>query len=107
MHGMTERGPHNEMVERVARHLCDDDNDMVYAADDFPPAASGYPEAPVWTLYVDEARALIGLMREPTPAMVSAGESTTCDHGESNCGARNAWEAMIDAALADSAPSGV
>jgi hypothetical protein len=36
--------------------------------------------------------------REPTEAMIAAGQATDCVHGDMNCGAENAYLAMIEAA---------
>jgi hypothetical protein len=85
----------SEMVERVAlaiwrareenlpprvRRLAPDDLDK----------ASG-----AWAMTLEHARAAIAAMREPTTEMWRASAN------ETGYVSRNAWEAMIDAALAD------
>jgi hypothetical protein len=81
-----------DMVERVARALA--------VADGMHPEAVSNDEdqVPVWTLYVDDARAAIEAMREPTEAMVGSG----ADHDAEGGGTGNPiaiYTAMIDAAL--------
>jgi hypothetical protein len=61
------------MVERVARALARADN--------------GVPTT--WRLYVDDAMVAIGAMREPTAAVLEAGQCTS-----------EQWARMIEAALA-------
>ena len=77
----------SEMIERVARALA--------IADGMHPEAvsNGEDAVPVWTLYVDDARAAIEAMREPTDVMVDAGYAVTVDDET------EVWQAMIDAAL--------
>jgi hypothetical protein len=90
------------MIERVAKALCA----QAVANDRDDGGKLGLVE---WDLceeggrmdYRSEARAAIAAMRKPTDAMVEAGQATECEHGEMNCGAAAAWQAMIDAALAE------
>lgn len=69
------------MIQRAAMALANADN--------------GAPTT--WRMYVDDVRAVIAAMRDPTEAMLSAGSSG------SNCGENpdpdDVWRAMIDAAL--------
>ena len=85
-----------DMVERVARAIC-----LAHAID------SGYSrgcaEASVdveWKAWVVEARAAIAAMREPTEEMVDAGWQTSDDVVW--MALKEAWPAMIDAALTSS-----
>lgn len=82
----------DDMVERVARALA--------AADGMHPEAVSNDEdqVPGWTLYVDDARAAIEAMREPTDAMTDAIWEETADP----CWRENAikaWQAGVDVAL--------
>lgn len=82
----------SDMVDRVAKALS--------IADGMHPDACSNDEAeiPMWTLYVDDARAAIEAMREPTKAMLdeldlaNRGWGTT-DHS------REIWQSVIDIAL--------
>jgi hypothetical protein len=58
---------------------------------------------PDWTAWVDDARAIIVAMREPTEAMVEAGELTLTEPIDAQglpieCDEAAIWKAMIDAA---------
>lgn len=53
--------------------------------------------ADLWEDFVDTAHVAIKAMREPTEAMVDAGAEYAPGAGD----ARDAWHAMIDAALAE------
>lgn len=66
------------MVERVAKAIA---------------LANRAPDSDDWPVYVADARAAIEAMREPTDAMVDAGEGTMCPHA--GC----IFSDMIDAAL--------
>lgn len=71
------------MVERVARAMAEvNDHHQEFAIGDFRDA------------YMDQARAAIEAMREPTEAMVDS-----CGNGECAKWARGAWANYIDAAL--------
>jgi hypothetical protein len=91
----------NSMIERVARALYE------RARNPAAPAEGGYvsnDEPPYTTLdgkwnLSDMARAAIEAMREPTEAMVTAGGHAALDSVSQRADARDAWEAMIDAAL--------
>lgn len=45
---------------------------------------------------------ILKAMREPTADMVKAGEATSCEHGDLQCGAKYAYINMIEAALGHS-----
>jgi hypothetical protein len=77
----------SEMVDRVAKVLS-------IAAGNHPEACSNDgEEIPMWTLYVDDARAAIEAMREPTEDMTKAAWDDGIDQP------LQAWHAMINAAL--------
>jgi hypothetical protein len=83
----------SEMVERVAKALS-------IADGNHPDACSNDEDSqPIWHLYTADARAAIEAMREPTQAMIHAGQNTYCDHGDQNCGCAVSWSAMIESAL--------
>ena len=77
-----------DMVEKVARAMAERNND--------------YDEEGrlQWPAYVDDARAAIAAMREPTDAMVDAGWQTSDDVVW--MALKEAWPAMVDAALTSS-----
>jgi len=81
----------SEMVERVARALCERcgvlPDDMAGGTWDGGSYAAGEP---AWTTWKDDARAAIEAMRDPTEAMVTAGDS---------CVSRLVWRDMINEAL--------
>ncbi|HLX18470.1 MAG TPA: hypothetical protein VKS24_25055 [Bradyrhizobium sp.] len=88
----------NEMVERVA--------EAIYKTD--PVGVRPWQDAPISNR--DDclacARAAIAAMREPTEAMVEAGEAEMYEHHEKPEdwtleNTKTAWMMMIDAALAD------
>lgn len=86
------------MVERVARAICDS-----LEADDFDSLGD---RSIVKAAYLQQARAAIWAMREPTQGMVTSGTdaATMGDEGvfriliDKECAAE-AWTLMIDAAL--------
>lgn len=87
------------MIERVARAICG--------------TTSGTGDDHQWKMFLDEARAAIEAMREPTDAILAATEDVVTGHDDFACGdgtlylsypgfheyAKTAWQAMIDAAL--------
>lgn len=99
----------NKMIERVARGLHDSeaavlDNGLA----PFERQPEGYRNR-----MCRRARAAIEAMREPTEAMISAGEATRTDcldwspepgEGLDGFDPRPAWQAMVDAALKDADP---
>lgn len=72
------------MIERVARAL---------ARANFPPASDRDIDD-MWDGWVVEAETAIKAMREPTTAMIEAGEAV-----DGTVSAAPVWAAMIDAAL--------
>ena len=80
----------SEMVERVAADLWRE----ARCPGDF---ASGNVNGQ--QRFRELARAAITAMREPTDAMVDAGDNA--GYGECDVGCNSHWPAMIDAALAD------
>jgi hypothetical protein len=76
-----------EMVERVARALADGAH--------CPSQCSTYCGDKTACVARAAARAAIGAMREPTEAMVAAGDPHTSDFGTPD----GVWRAMITAAL--------
>lgn len=82
----------NEMVERVARAICQERPDAIgpMTCDDGRGVARGKP---AWTAWENDARAAIGAMREPTDKMVCAALDSK-ERAYSGW-----WRAMIDAAL--------
>ncbi len=78
----------SEMIERAARAIAT--------------SLEVSPES--WRDHVDEARAVIQAMREPTEAMIRAGEGEIFEH-RANAddwalqATKEGWEAMIDEAL--------
>lgn len=88
-----------EMVERVARAICalagvnpDGTNGGTWDGGSLPRGE------PAWTAWRDEARTAIAAMREPTEAMVSAGQEEELSRTED---VKAIFSAMIDAALKD------
>lgn len=108
--------PEQTMIERVARYLCASLSNLgpddpipvrqgfqVYVAAD-PPADGTMP---AWRGWMRIASELLAAMREPTEAMVSAGNKSKpynvtgyCE-GKIHPVVQRAWPAMIDAALED------
>ena len=76
-----------DMVEKVARALAERNNDY---------CERGLLQ---WPAYEDDARAAIAALREPTPEMVDAGLYEVNFIETNSTHVRNAWGAMIDAAL--------
>jgi len=68
----------DDMIERVARAIAEQNHGST------------------WDEWIDEARAAIEAMREPTEAMINAGDRT--DH---DVEATMVWRAMIDEALGE------
>lgn len=91
------------MIERVARAIRRKYNVEIFGRDE----DSG------WEFSVDQARAAIEAMREPTPAQLTATEEVVTGYDDFACGdgtlylsypgshdrAKEAWTTMIDAAL--------
>lgn len=94
--------PVPEMVERVARRICE-----LYGEepDKLLPAISGRewlsPTQPRWRSYTPQAIAAIEVMRKPTEAMSEAGDLAARAEGAHDCEIpmSDVWRAMIDAAL--------
>ena len=84
-------GP-DEMLERVARALCDDNWD----ARDFTETANGDEPEEQRDYWRGKARDAIEAMSEPTEAMLIKG---CCIPGVSLETGKRMWQAMIDAAL--------
>lgn len=83
------------MVERVARAIYE------HAASQ-PPGQPPWDEAgeEMWEWFYGHARAAIGGMRHPTPAMKSAGSKVAGCPGGYDI-AHDVWERMIQAALTE------
>jgi hypothetical protein len=82
-----------DMVERVARALCAEDGTN---PDDLDSQGQIW-----WRCYIDDARAAIAAMREPTLDMEVAGtEQWLCEAAMEDRSKAN-WQAMIDSALAE------
>jgi hypothetical protein len=79
-----------DMIERVARAICRSRNE-----DPDGPLGLRGPvfNGPYWMYYVQDARAAIEAMREPTPSMIDAAYEWTTDSPI------HIWNDMIDAAL--------
>ena len=86
----------DSMVERAARAM---------ARRNYPGASDADVDA-MWDGYVDDVRAVITAMMEPTPAMIDRFVSRALcvsihgDGGWSNY-AREQWQTMVQAALSD------
>lgn len=78
-----------EMIERVAKAIYESRNGAGCRAWGTLPGAHKAP-------YLDDARAALSSIREPTPGMVDAAHAVPSDH------AKHHWRAMIDAALGKS-----
>lgn len=78
------------MVEQVARALCRFEGN---------PENTLFEGKPMWASYVEEARAAIGAMREPTASMFQAGLRAPDPNKVGAIPPLNIWLAMIDAAL--------
>ena len=84
----------SEMVERVAKAIYEKRNGQGCRPWSRQPSAHKFP-------YIEDARAAIEAMREPTEAMLTAGDDCC---GEYGCGVwrmREIFTAQIDAALKD------
>ena len=55
------------------------------------------PRSMLRGISTEKARAILTAIRDPTPAMLAAGERAQCDIDENT--AENIWVSMIDAAL--------
>lgn len=83
-------------LERAARAVCDryghdpDSDDQV---------GLGEPGDVNWNMYEDDARAVMQALREPSEAMVRAGDSQTPDYEQQTANVYDVWQAMLDAAL--------
>lgn len=75
----------SEMIERVARAICE--------------TTSGTGDDHQWEMFVDEARAAIEAMREPTPQMVDSGMA--CEAGTFEEDIQRIFKTMIDTALSE------
>jgi hypothetical protein len=92
----------DSMVERVARAYVLQMGvhpETIVPFDDSDPNSR---KVMAWKKAVRPARAIIAAMRESTDVMVDAGELTADEECECMY-ARDVWEAMIDAALAEAA----
>lgn len=86
----------SEMVERVARAITIGDPDWPITLDKDKPAV------PLWTRYVDSARAAIKAMRQPTPDMLECAREAEYRVVDASLCEENdliIWHAMIDGAL--------
>lgn len=86
----------SEMVEKVARKLCElQDGDPDYCA--------SVPNHPLWRQCVEFARAAAEAMREPSPAMIAAAWTVFDRHPHKRLGPgpgfKEAIAAAFDAAL--------
>ena len=82
----------SEMVERVAAALCVEAGDEPYR--DY--IGMGNTPMKGWKMHERAARAAIEAMREPTEAMLTAGDTAMIRNSDTSA---DAWPAMIDAAL--------
>lgn len=100
--------PMSEMIERVARVLAQvhfnrkklswgmEPGRSVMQSDEVAHLVDTY-----WKNHVEDARAAIAAMREPTEAMAFQGHFEIPDYDPEDADAANVWRAMIDAALSD------
>ncbi|QCM10253.1 hypothetical protein CFBP6625_07765 [Agrobacterium tumefaciens] len=103
----------SEMIERVARALWS-------KAKEEPIRRSvvvSFENAPLKLWWIDQARAAINAMREPTKAQLEAAEDIVVGYDDFACGdgniylgipgypqkARDVWAALVDAALKETA----
>jgi hypothetical protein len=102
----------SEMLERVARALCQADGCSSDAVLGIVPDIGSVPPAdivaPAWRRYVDKARSAIVAMREPTNDMLEAGAFYFIVDGEAGPTleaeislARSTFRAMLEVALKD------
>jgi len=84
----------SEMIERVARALAAANG---YDPDNVPNNPLEPDDKPDWHKYKYDAAIAIGAMREPTLGMTDAGYMASDEHHTMSA----AWQAMIDAALAE------
>lgn len=86
-------------LERAARALCTLDGKEPDVGEPFDVEAQpfGGPASsePSWLSYRDAARAVLQAIREPSDAMLDAGDIWTNEQ----CSPDAIWQAMIDAAL--------
>jgi hypothetical protein len=88
--------PPEDMVERVARAMC---LDLGVPPDNWTEDEAGVPVF-AWQLEAGTARAAIAAMREPTEAMIEAGEvACGSSYGVGPWECRTSFTAMIDASL--------
>jgi hypothetical protein len=78
------------MIERVARAMCDYNGlkeDSIFNG------------TPMWASYINQATAMISVMREPTEAIIV----DSCQHEavDGRATSRNIWQAMIDATVGE------
>jgi hypothetical protein len=88
---------HKDKIERVARAI---DEQRERAFQEFSERCRGDPEAgllPAHVRALDEARAAIAAMREPTEAMIVAAALDPSNQG--HVSQTGTWQAMIDEAL--------
>ena len=85
------------MIEKIAREIARHEGLVAGEAADF---AEWH-----WEEFVDHARGILGVMREPTEAMLAAEVVAYNDHSKKQPRALLAgeclWRAMIDAAIAE------
>jgi len=84
-----------EMVERVARAICESTEADIFDELD---AHSIFR-----AVYIQQARAAIEAMLEPTDEMDSAGNYEICPANSCECSPFKIYRAMVSAALGDSA----
>ena len=90
-----------EMIERVAREICVTSGHVPDALD---PRTFGADNSlrPQWMNFVEQARAAIAAMREPTYEMVKSGVMRRLGIGSAAELVEAEWQAMIDEALSRS-----
>jgi spore cortex formation protein SpoVR/YcgB (stage V sporulation) len=81
-----------EVIERVARVLTRKVGARVFGAEH-----ADWYENNYWLRYLDDARAVIEVLRDPTDAMLKDGHEARTSTGDGE----KIWQAMIDAALAE------
>jgi hypothetical protein len=81
-----------DIIERAARAVC--------IAHGHEPEGMKFSDGqPIWTAYIDDARAVLSALREPDEGMIEAGWSCFPDYEPSAQDATDCWQAMIDQAL--------
>ena len=88
----------SEMIERVAREICITSG---HAPDALDPRTFGPDNLlrPQWMNFVEQARAAIAAMREPTYEMVKSGVMKRLGVGTAADLVEAEWRAMIDQSL--------